>query len=47
MKLLIFGLFVLLLSGCGSTLGSIFKIVPTSKEVCPHGKNAITNVCNP
>ncbi|WP_157135249.1 hypothetical protein [Serratia sp. M24T3] len=47
MKLTILMLSLLLLTGCGSGAAeSLFRIIPTSNNVCPHGQDAITSQCN-
>lgn len=47
MKLTILMISLLLLTGCGTgAAGSLFKIIPASNNVCPHGNDVFTNQCN-
>ncbi len=47
MKLAIMMLSLLLLTGCGSgAADSLFRIIPNSNNVCPHGQDPMTNECN-
>ena len=48
MKMLALVLSLLLLAGCSSSgIASLFRIIPTDTEVCPHGHDPVTNQCNP
>ena len=47
MKVTILVVCLFLLSGCGAGAAeSIFRIIPNSNNVCPHGNDVFTNQCH-
>jgi len=45
-KCLVLCLSLLLLTGCTSALGSLFRVLPANTDICPRGHDPFTNQCN-